>query len=334
MNDFWLSCGHHLLDRDADGRLRVTDAFLKAYLARPELLPPETACAAERRLHHELLMHQPRRLVEAAEIAGIEDPDARENWELMIAFRDRILAAPSLEAAYLCLVRGDVGNTPPLFLNQLAQLVLRNALDGSQDPFELRAAELFFRPQRVTFHEGTVLMADAETVEVHERSRHVSPLLAMLGGPAVTELDIIDECNAPAYFERSDAFDMVLNFGTGTARRGLAAAMSAWLRHLLGIEVQIEPAECIEDDGFAWFVGLDAEATRIGNALWRGLHLDATDQESILALYRLGFRDFREAPPAIGARPVWLILAMTPDGIVRMKPQNLAAGLPFPATAT
>ncbi len=40
MNDFWISSGHHLLDRDEGGGLRVTDEFLKLYLARPELLPP------------------------------------------------------------------------------------------------------------------------------------------------------------------------------------------------------------------------------------------------------------------------------------------------------
>ncbi len=37
MKDFWLSCGHHLLDRDEGGGLVVTDEFLKVYLARPEL---------------------------------------------------------------------------------------------------------------------------------------------------------------------------------------------------------------------------------------------------------------------------------------------------------
>ena len=47
MNDFWLSCGHHLTDRDAGGGLLVTDEFLKVYLARPELIPPPDACAAE-----------------------------------------------------------------------------------------------------------------------------------------------------------------------------------------------------------------------------------------------------------------------------------------------
>ena len=40
MTDFWISCGHHLLDRDASGGLQLTDEFLKLYLARPELVPP------------------------------------------------------------------------------------------------------------------------------------------------------------------------------------------------------------------------------------------------------------------------------------------------------
>ena len=62
--DFWLSCGHHLLDRDAGGGLVVTDEFLKVYLARPELAPPPEACAAERALHAGLLA-EPRRPVAA-----------------------------------------------------------------------------------------------------------------------------------------------------------------------------------------------------------------------------------------------------------------------------
>ena len=91
--DFWLSCGHHLLDRDADGMLLVTDEFLKAYLARPEIAPPPEACAAERALHGALLA-DPRRAVRRQEMAAIADADARENWEVMVAFRDQ-LARPS-----------------------------------------------------------------------------------------------------------------------------------------------------------------------------------------------------------------------------------------------
>ncbi len=333
MKDFWVASGHHLLDRDEAGRLVLTDAFLKAYLARPELLPPEDACEAEQKLHHELLMHHPRRPVGAEEIAALRDPDARENWEFLIAFRDRLLAAPSLEAAYVALARGDAAKIPPLFMNQLAQVVLRNALDGIDDPFVLRAGELFYRPQRVTFHEGSVLLADAETIEQHEQHRHNSPLLAMLGGPAVTALDIIVPENAEKYFERSEAFDMVLSLGSAEARQGLATAMAAWVRHLLGVEVKIEPVERIDDEDWAWFVGLDAEATRIGNTLWRESEPEGDAMERVLALFRLGFLDMGEVLPEVGARPVWLILAMTQDRMVRMKPQNLVAGLPLRAAA-
>lgn len=335
MKDFWISSGHHLLDRDEAGRLLVTDAFLKAYLARPELLPPETACEAELRLHHELLMHHPRRAVGRAEIAAMKDADARENWEFMITFRDHVLAMPSLEAAYLALARGRVSGIPPLFMNQLAQVVLRNALDREHDPHVLRAAELFYRPQRLTVHEGAVLLADAETIERHEWDRHASPLLSMLGGPAVTELEVLEETNARTYFDRSDAFDMVLNLGGAgsAARRGLATAMTLWIRHLLSIEVEIEPVERIEDQEWSWFVGLDAEATRIGNALWRDGELEPDALSRVVALFRLSFADAGEVLPDAGTGPVWLIMAMSPDRMIRMKPQNLVAGLPVRAAA-
>ena len=78
----------------------MTDELLLAYLARAELVPPPEACAAERELH-EALMADARRPVGAREVAAIEDTDARENWTFMLAFRDRLLAAPSVEAAYL-----------------------------------------------------------------------------------------------------------------------------------------------------------------------------------------------------------------------------------------
>jgi len=80
MRDFWLSCGHHLLDRNEDGDLVVTDEFLMAYLARPEMTPPPDACAAERGLHQAML-EDPKQPVAPRQIAAIADDDARENWE-------------------------------------------------------------------------------------------------------------------------------------------------------------------------------------------------------------------------------------------------------------
>src|SRR5258708_39706215 len=110
MKDFWLSCGHLLTDRDAGGGLLVTDDWLKAYLARPELKPPPEACAAERRLYA-ALFEQPRRPVAADDIAAIADADARQNWAAMIAFRDYLLQHRTVEGAYLDLIRHGVGRT-------------------------------------------------------------------------------------------------------------------------------------------------------------------------------------------------------------------------------
>ena len=92
------------------------------------------------------------------------------------------LRCSTVEAAYLDLVRRGVGNTPPLFINQLVQVILRNLLDGCDDPFVLRAAELFFRPQRLTVHAGSLIAADEETVAGAD-AQPVSPLVSMLGLP-------------------------------------------------------------------------------------------------------------------------------------------------------
>ena len=66
----------------------------------------------------------------------------------MVAFRDQLLRHRTLEAAYLdTRARAASGARRTLFLNQLVHVILRNVLDGCDDAFVLRAAELFFRPQ-------------------------------------------------------------------------------------------------------------------------------------------------------------------------------------------
>ena len=328
MTDFWLSCGHHLTDRDAGGGLLVTDELLKAYLARPELAPPPEACAVERTIHAALLA-DPRRPVGADEIAAIADADARENWALMIAFRDHLLRFPTLEAGYLALVRGGVGRTPPLFINQLVHLILRNALDGCDDPFTLRAAELFFRPQLVTLHEGSLLAADEEVVS-GTSATPVSPLVSMLGLPAGANIDVMREENAESYFARSDQYDMALDLTAG--REGLFAvanAIEAWVRHVLGASVRIEPLTELHEARFTWYVGLDAEGTRIGDLLWNGEGLDAATEGRVVGLFSLTFDDPQAVGVPIADDPVYLILAMSADRVLRMKPQNLVTGLPI-----
>src|SRR5262245_50154794 len=328
MHDFWLSCGHHLLDRDEGGGLVVTDEFLKAYLARPELAPPADACIAERTLHAALLTN-PRRPVRADEIARIADADARENWGLMVAFRDRLVAHRTVEAAYLELVRTGVGDTPPLFLNQLVHVILRNALDGCDDPFVLRAAELFFRAQRLTVHDGSLIAADEETV-AGTSPQPVSPLVAMLGLPTPGEIDVLNDDNAETYWQRSDLFDMALDLTAG--RRGLDAlgkVLERWIAHLLPVEVEVESLSEATGVNLTWYVGLDAEATAIGDTLWHGEELDPAARERIIGLYRLNVRDAEMMLDTAKGEPIYLILAMTPDRMLRMKPQNLVTGLPL-----
>jgi hypothetical protein len=332
MREFWVSSGHHLTQRTEGGGLAVTDELVLAYLARPELVPPAEACEAERTLHASL-MAAPRRPVVAAEVAAIADADARENWAFMVRFRDELLRAPSIEAAYLRQVRQGARDVPPLFLNQLVHLILRNALEGCDDPYVLRAAELFFRPQRVSFHDGSALLADAEVIEQHELGRSQSPLVAMLGKEPAAELDVLEDGNAWTYWSRSDAHTMVLNIGSNPrSREGLARAIEAWVGHLLNVEAHVQPLDRIEDRDWRWFVGLDAEATQIGNALWSGESEDDA-QSRVLALFRLTFPDQTHVEPRAAGYPVYLLLAMTADKIVRMKPQNLIMGLPLAAGA-
>lgn len=303
MTDFWQSSGHALIDRGPNGGLLVTDEFLKAYLARPELMPPPEACAAEHGLHRAVLA-DPRRPIGHDEIAAIADADARENWETMRSFRDHLLRHETLEAAYLDLARNGTGATPPLLLNQLVHTILRDALDGCEDPFVVRAAELFFRPQRAALHQGALIVADEEAI----------------AGEA-TELDVLTEANAAAYWRRSDRFDMALDLSAGgRGAAALATAIAIWVRHLLSLDVSVEPIGELRDARFTWYVGLDAEGTRIGDALWRGGGVDDETRRRVVGLFRLWLGPLPD--------PIYLILAMTPGQVLRMKPQNLVTGLP------
>jgi Family of unknown function (DUF6352) len=327
--DFWLACGHHLVDRDVGGGLSITDDFLKAYLARPELTPPADACPAERALHAAVLA-EPRRAVGRNEIAAIADADARENWQVMLGFRKELVEHATLEAAYLDLVRAN-RKVPHIFLNQLVQLILRNILDGSEDAFVLRAAELFFRPQRLALHEGSLIAADEETL-AGLGGRPASPLVSMLGLPAASEIDVLNGENAADYWQRSDRFDMALDLSAG--QRGLAAlaeVIRRFIAHLIGIEVAVEPLPALQNAAFSWYVGLDAEATRLCDALWRGEGLEQAAQASVVGLYRLRFADPSLMLEKVRGEPVYLMAAMTADKVLRLKPQNLITGLPLGA---
>jgi hypothetical protein len=94
----------------------------------------------------------------------------------------------------------------------------------------------------------------------------------------------------------------------------------------LPLSVRISPMIKIEDEAWSWHIGLDAEATKILNDLYRGEAVDEARLRRILCLFTLetdnGF------VPEMSGKPVYLGLAMDAAGIVRMKPQNLLVNLP------
>jgi hypothetical protein len=332
MPDFWRNSGYRLLRRDACGRLEITDDYLRAYYLRPEIHPVEDSCERECALHTALMEH-PRREIEPAEIDAIADADARDNYRVLQRFRRRLLSAGTIERCYLDLFQGDV-DVPPLFISQLAHVILRNVLDGCEDALQLRVAELFFRDQKATFRDGHVLLADEETVEMHaagSRYGSVGRLIVEAQGTiGKVELRVLDRDNASEYWERESRYDTVVGLSYGQAALdALCRVIESWVAHLLGVAVRVSPLRAIDEARWAWHVGLDAEASSILNDLWNSIEVEHGRMRRVIALFRLEFADRADARAVLAGQPVYMGLAANARDIVRMKPQNLLLNLPL-----
>lgn len=335
--DFWKSAGMHLLAADAAGRLMVTPDYLRAYLTRPEVHPIEVSCAVEIALH-EALMADPFRAVTEEEIARIADADAADNYRAVLALRDALTAAGTIEGAYIALVRRPDPRLPPVFLDQLVHLIVRNMLRATDDPMRVRAGELFFREQRVSTDDGRIMLADEEIVDMKAKQgleTGLGQLLAETGTPMRSiSLDVLGRENAHIYWDRSDRFDTVIDFRfEQPAPDAFARVIEAWLWHLAGIEVKVQPRPRIDDDDWRWHIGLDRDATRILNALYEGRGMASDDAASIIALFRMHIVDDHQVLDRVKGRPIYLGLATTTDKRLKVKPQNLLTNLPLKTSA-
>lgn len=343
MKPFWIRSGLALLDVDEHGGLQVTDAFLRAYLGRPELAPIDGSCTAERALHAALVA-APRCALEAAGagLDAIADADARENWRLFLRFRDRLLAAPNLQAAYLAIFadaqRAGRIDVPPLFVGQLAQIIVHHFLADSEDGLLLRVAELWFREQRVSLVDNRVVLADLETVEARAGDPGLGNIGRLLAQASVrpkvaaggTDLEVIDRANAAAYFGRDERHDFALEITHGrTASAMLCDLVRRWIGHLLGVPVRVATLPSIDDARWRWHVGLDAQASALLDRLYREQGLSPDESRRILLLMRLDFERLEDQHPAVAGKPVYLALAADEQGVLRMKPQNLLFNLPL-----
>jgi len=333
MPDFWPSCGYRLLTVGTDGRLTLTDDFLRATLLRPELAPIPESCAAELALHEKLIA-TPRAAVAASELEPIADADARENYRIWLRFRDRIAAAPSLEAAYVTLFREGV-DVPPLLVHQLTEILLRHILGAGSDPMEARAAEMLFRTQKVAVTpDGAVMVADLATVELLASTGgfgSLGELLQQNRTPLRTvDLDTLDAGNAADYWERDERHDLAVSLNRGRpALEALCRVLEKWIAHMQGVTVAIRPQSEIDDKRWVWHVGLDVEASALLNDLYNRVEVDAARMGRLLCLFELTFAQPGDMRAAIAGRPVYLAMAMDADGRLKLKPQNLLLNLPL-----
>ena len=348
----WPSLGYAELARDRrDGRdeLVPTPAWWRRLLDRTALAPVDENFDAERDLHA-ALQSAPTRAVAQAELARLADPDARENYAVFLSFRDRVLAAGSIEAAYVGLFDGGPLDVAPVFVDLMAQAILRGLLDGSVDALEWRAAQMLFRAQRCTRFEGRLVAGDRETLDMLHRTGGygaLGRLLAEAGAaPRTVQLELLSSGNAPAYFEQAERHRFLLDLSAGFERdlghgvalhlahahsgqKTLARVLERWVEHLLGVSVKIQPLTRIADAHWRWHLGLDAVATALLNDLYEGREVEADRLQGLVGLFRLDFADAGDMRADIAGRPVYLAAAADAEGLMRLKPQNLLTNLPL-----
>jgi hypothetical protein len=101
-------------------------------------------------------------------------------------------------------------------------------------------------------HDQSLLLGDEEVIGGLKITPVLS-LMSMRGATTDAQIDILNEENADT---------------------ALAEAMTRWISHLLGINVSVEPLTELRDAKLTWYIGLDSEATKIGDRLWHGEALD------------------------------------------------------------
>lgn len=354
--DFWPYSGHHLLQADDRGWLRPTPAYLAAWLARPELALLPESCRAETSLH-EALLQDPLRPVPPAQLAALQDADARENYGHFIQLRNALLQAGSLQGWLLALWRGGPVRVPPLFIDLIVQAVVQGLLDG-RDAFEARAAELLFRTQRLSTHEGRLLAGDLETLDLQHQTHgfgDLGRLLAQAALPVKTQhLQVLQADTAATYWAEAArpggqhrflldlTHEIRQELGHGLAihlapanggLQALAAVLARWVEHLLGVAVRITPLRQIDDPQWRWHLGLDAQASHLLDDLYQGQEVEPERLARLVSLFRLDFADPRDMRADVAGKPVYLGLMGTAERVLRLKPQNLLLNLPLASQA-
>jgi Family of unknown function (DUF6352) len=352
MNNFWTACGHQHLTPNERGWLVPSPDYWRLWLQRPEMALVPESCKEEIRLHKALL-DTPLMQAAPASLKAFKDDDARENYALFLRFRDDVQSAGSLESAYMGWMKSGHIQLPPLFIDLVVQAILCHVLGDEADAWVWRAAELLFRRQRITVEGGRVLAGDSETLDSLQATGGLGEMgrLLLEGGAPLKAVDVkvLHKDNAERYFMQREGLgryafllDMTheiqnelphgLILSMVNARSGLkalASVLARWMQHFLGVSVQIEPVQKVDDPAWRWHVGLDVTASTLLNQLYEGQALDESAQRQLISLFTLRFDNPQDMRADVQGKPVYLGLAMNEQGLLKLKPQNLLLNLPL-----
>ena len=353
VQDLWPGSGCTLLNVDGSGWLQPTEAYWRHWLARPELALVAESCRAEVRLHR-ALQDAPLQPVAAARLDAIADADVAANYRHFTGLRDSVQALGSLQAWYTALFRAGPVTVPPLFVDIVTQAIVQQLIGAEADAMTARTAELFFRPQRITFEQGRVLAADSATLAEQSQTQglgEIGRLLAQAKIPTTgQDLAVLGPDNASRYWAEATRADfrstllldltqqLKTDVGHGVqftmvnARSGLkplAQLLQGWVQQLLGVAVSVEPVHRIDDPQWRWHIGLDAEASALLNDLYEGHAVDDERRSRLISLFKLSFNNPAEMRRDVAGKPVYLGLMSTREGHLRLKPQNLLLNLPL-----
>jgi hypothetical protein len=357
-HDLWSNSGAAHLQITDRGWLAPTADYWRLFLQRPELSLLDSSCAAEVALHQSLTQ-DPMRAVTGQALARLQDGDARESYQHFLKFRDALLAAGTLEAWYLGVLRSGAVTVPPLFMDLVVQSCVSQVLGemhASGVPQDAtgariaRAAELLFRPQRITVQDGHVLSGDQAVLDMMQETGGPGELGRLLKqsdmAVRAVDLQVLRDDNAPRYWQTMHRHHFVLDLThevSNTLSHGLkltmtradsgltalARVLEAWVLHFLGVRVTIKPEPCVEDAQWRWHVGLDVTSSALLNDLYLGQAVDPSRMKQLLSLFCLTFDDPQDMRADVAGKPVYLGLAMTADQVVKLKPQNLLLNLPL-----
>jgi hypothetical protein len=338
------------------------ESFWQSLLQLPQLAIVPESCRDEKRLHDALAL-KPLRPVKAEELAAIRDEDARDNYAMLLQFRDGVLAAGSLSAWYSQLFAGSKITVAPLFIDIAVQQIILDLLADEPDAFTHRAAELLYRTQRVTVHEGRIISGDQEALDTERDTGGLGDLGRLLlqnkiqvAGKESHALQVLTPEHVDSFQAQRSHLNYRHNwlldltheqaaqvgadhhsFEIRLARKtsgltALARVLERWTEHFKGVKVRITPLAKIEDAAWRWHTGLDAQSSQLLNTLYEQQPLSEAQLKRLISLFRLDFQDAKDCLPEMQGKPTYLGLAMNEQGLLKLKPQNLLLNLPFSPT--